>query len=575
MTDVTVEEGGKAKFLCPTTSMPRNLGKSLPFSVYWTFGGHRLDIIDTDLETESHYTSKVFDGRHVLIISKVKPEDEGEYECVATLGDRSDKAVGRLFVLRPPDPPHDVRVLGCHGNTAEIAWVSGRSNGANITGFTVQFNLRDSPDTWFDFYEEILPDKSKSYVELSPYGTYSFRVLARNEVGTSRPSSVTSRECTTPPDRPDRNPGGVRTKTDKKGYLVIEWEPLHRLSFHGPGFCYLVLWRKKGSLAWNSATVNGTYASRFEQEVDEVYGCFEVQVKSNNDMGEAHQPPYIYNGHSFEAEPLLVVSGFRLDTKRPLKDSTAHFKWEHVDPGDRKMNGKFRGYKIFYWKWDEGENSKKQVYIPDTLPALPPGGEFRGSISDLPAYSTIKVQVVVVNTHYHGPPSDTIDVYTPEGTPTSVQGLFADSILPDSVTLRWLPPERLNGIITGYDISYHLVKGNQLGPLVNVKPSPNTALELQARIDHLKPSHRYRFTIAAKTRAGRGDNASIDVRTANRTGGAVPSGNTIYRAHNDNPIADTKVENSSSRVESYFSLATAVFFFHVSAYFVFHSEFSL
>lgn len=128
------------------------------------------------------------------------------------------------FILGPPDPPHDVRVLGCHGNTAEIAWVPGRSNGANTTGFTVQFNLRDSPDTWFDFYEEILPDKNKSYVELSPYGTYSFRVLARNEVGTSRPSSVTSRECTTPPDRPDRNPGGVRTKTDKKGYLVIEWE---------------------------------------------------------------------------------------------------------------------------------------------------------------------------------------------------------------------------------------------------------------------------------------------------------------------------------------------------------------
>lgn len=100
MTDVTVEEGGKAKFLCPTTSMPRTFGKNQPFSVYWTFAGHRLDIMDTDLEAESHYTSKVFDGRHVLIISKVKPDDEGEYACVATLGDRSDRAVGKLFVLR-------------------------------------------------------------------------------------------------------------------------------------------------------------------------------------------------------------------------------------------------------------------------------------------------------------------------------------------------------------------------------------------------------------------------------------------------------------------------------------------
>lgn len=66
--------------------------------------------------------------------------------------------------------------------------------------------------------------------------------------------------------------------------IVSLLQPLHRLSFHGPGFCYLVLWRKKGSLAWNSATVNGTYASRFEQEVDEVYGCFEVQVRLTIDM---------------------------------------------------------------------------------------------------------------------------------------------------------------------------------------------------------------------------------------------------------------------------------------------------
>ncbi|CAL1543864.1 unnamed protein product, partial [Lymnaea stagnalis] len=341
------------------------------------------------------------------MISKVKPEDEGEYACVVTIGDWSNKAKGKLIVRRPPDPPQDVRVNSCHGNAAELSWQPGKSNGANITYYIVQFSLDDKYETtWFDFYEEISGDKTTSQVELSPYGIYMFRVLARNEVGTSKPSAVPSRKCTTPPDRPDRNPSKVRTRTDKKGFLVIEWEPLHRLSFHGPGFCYIVLWRRKGSLAWNSAVVNGTYASRFEQEVEDVYGSYEIQVKSNNDMGEAHQPAFIYKGHSFEAEPQVVVSGFQLDKQRPVQESTAHFKWEHVDSEDRKMNGKFKGYKIIYWQWDEGESSKKQVHIPvDTF--IPGGVEFKGSVSDLPAYSSFKFQVVVANQHYNGPPSDT------------------------------------------------------------------------------------------------------------------------------------------------------------------------
>lgn len=126
--------------------------------------------------------------------------------------------------LGAPDPPHDVRVISCYGNTAELSWQPGKSNGAEIQQFVLQYTLKEKPDTWFDFYDEVSGDKNTSYVEIPPYGTYMFRVLARNAVGVSRPSAVTSRECTTPPDRPDRNPINVLTKTDKKGFLVIEWE---------------------------------------------------------------------------------------------------------------------------------------------------------------------------------------------------------------------------------------------------------------------------------------------------------------------------------------------------------------
>lgn len=145
------------------------------------------------------------------------------------------------FITGPPEPPVDVRVKSCHGNTAEISWMHGKSNGAEILGYTVQFNLSEKPDAWYDSYEESPGDSTQAFVALAPYGTYSFRVIARNAVGFSRPSSVTSRECTTPPDRPDRNPSKVKTRTDKKGFLVIEWEVSWDISVFGAAFVVLLL----------------------------------------------------------------------------------------------------------------------------------------------------------------------------------------------------------------------------------------------------------------------------------------------------------------------------------------------
>ena len=39
----------------------------------------------------------------------------------------------------------------------------------------------------------------------------------------------------------------------------------------------------------------------FEREVNDVYQVYEIQVKAENELGEAHQPPFIYRGRSGEA----------------------------------------------------------------------------------------------------------------------------------------------------------------------------------------------------------------------------------------------------------------------------------
>ncbi|KAL8614800.1 hypothetical protein ACOMHN_065580 [Nucella lapillus] len=282
-------------------------------------------------------------NRHALIIKNTRLKDTGVYTCMASVGLDTDMSVAHLLVKGPPDPPRSVGVVACVGSTAQLRWEEGPNHGSTVIRYIVQFNTSHTPDRWHDYFEQFSAearqpsrranadrtptaasrhhgifrgksaadislgkgrppdDMQHANIELSPWGTYAFRVKAVSELGVSKPSHVTGRSCTTPPERPDTNPKNVRTRTDIKNTLVIEWNPIERLHFNGPGFRYLVKWRRKGSLAWESATVEDPEQTQFRHEVPDVYGLYEVQVKAQNDMGLSHQPAFVYIGRSGES----------------------------------------------------------------------------------------------------------------------------------------------------------------------------------------------------------------------------------------------------------------------------------
>lgn len=87
----------------------------------------------------------------------------------------------------------------------------------------MQFNTSESPDNWMYYYDEISGDVLTTRINLSPWGSFSFRLLAKNEVGFSKPSDPTKQQCTTPPEKPGGNPKDVRTLTHKMGKLIVTW----------------------------------------------------------------------------------------------------------------------------------------------------------------------------------------------------------------------------------------------------------------------------------------------------------------------------------------------------------------
>ncbi|XP_067685215.1 neuroglian-like isoform X1 [Haliotis asinina] len=511
--NVVVNEGERAKFICKTATHPLD---GLKLKLEWRHDGNIVNFTKND-----KYVYKRDKNRHSLIIKDARVADAGVYTCKATVDIDIDMSSAHLTVRSAPEPPIEVQVISCHGKSAEIVWQAGPNNGDDITGFIIQYNTSESKDTWHDSDDRSLGDEQTAYVNLNPWGTYSFRVLAMNSVGISKPSKPTKRSCTTPPERPYRNPDNVHTTTEKKGMLVIEWTVIPRLYHNGPGFRYHVYYRPQSQTYWLDGLVTNPAVNYFEVEVNDVYHTYQISVKSENDLGESHQTAFIYKGHSGEDEPTVSPKDFRLDPTHPVGAHTVHFIWEAVDTSEEKIQGHFRGYKLRYWKSSEGRHKMKEVDV--VMSARDHGPDVRVALADIPAYTALRAQVAVMNTHYTGPPSQTIDFFTPEGVPGPVRSLHAEAFGMSYVLLKWLPPDEPNGILLGYDIGYQpIMTNNTLGPVKSLKPQITNPSTLGARITGLDPDHEYRFYVWPRTDSGRGDSMYLDIKTADGKLPVVP-----------------------------------------------------
>ncbi|KAK3101285.1 hypothetical protein FSP39_002402 [Pinctada imbricata] len=489
-----------------------------------------------------------------LIIRDIEQTDAGTYTCVAGLRGYKDKdkCSAELTVKGPPDPPRNVEILTCPGrHQAELIWEDGNNNGEEIVSYLVQYNSSMNPFYWNSAYDEVTPNdlkKSNSYfINLAPWGKYSFRVLAKNNLGYSEPSKPTPSSCDTPPSRPFGNPQNVATKTDKMGKLIITWDPMPRMLHNGPGLSYVVSYRHKGNTYWNDEIVKDPNENELEIDVDDIYGLYEVKVKAKNSFGESFRPPYRILGHSGEAEPSVspeisawtqksqsvltppTLSGnLWIRLKKILMENSEDIWYQYKIQSVclnfcllLLMHMSFLGEKFLrYWKSSEGRRHWEEV--PIRIEKFYPFQDVRATVNDLPPNTALRAQVSVMNDHYTGQPSDTIDFSTPEGVPGPVRSLREMEIKSNEAQLTWLPPDEPNGELVGYDIGYQPV--NEESESVRaLEPTIQNPSTLIATIIGLQPDQEYRFFVWARTNAGRGTPVSIDVRTKRLHDGPCPN----------------------------------------------------
>lgn len=131
-----------------------------------------------------------------------------------------------FFVCFPdvPDPPIDVTLTSCDNRVAQLSWRLISENYSPVVQFIIQYNTSFNPDTWRNAKTQLPRDRFFQRITLSPYANYSFRVIAVNLIGQSKPSIPTVKVCQMPPDVPHHNPKGVCTLNVKPKTLVISWQ---------------------------------------------------------------------------------------------------------------------------------------------------------------------------------------------------------------------------------------------------------------------------------------------------------------------------------------------------------------
>jgi neuronal cell adhesion protein len=514
--DYEVKAGEQATFRCNAVSDPK-----LALKIIWMHNGEELDY-DTD--------ARFFQANdYSLTISKTTELDSGNYTCAATTDLDEAHASATLIVQDVPNQPK-LTNIECNAHDATVGWESQGDNRSPILYFTIQYNTSFTPDTWEVAFDKVPATEFSYTVSMSPWANYTFRVLAWNKVGPSKPSEH-SGHCTTQPDVPYKNPDNVEGKGTSPNNLVIKWSHMPEIEHNAPRFQYRVYWRRDIAGDWNQEDIYDWLRNELLVDNQPTFQKYRIKVVAINEMGEANVASREVIGYSGEDKPLEAPRNFTVlnvvDAKQAL------LSWMPVT--EESVRGHFKGYKIQTWTEGEGEDNYREIIIKnDARQAL---------VQKFTPDAENFARILAFNERYNGPASNIVQFKTPEGVPSSIPSLEVFPLGSSAFHMKWKKPLQPNGQLTGYRIYFQEVNGTELYELKERKPNIEDPKITTCKLAGLKPNSKYRVHVRATTQVGEGEDYYIESRT--NTGAAIrPEKPNFLWDHvlNDDGLAKVKVK---------------------------------
>ncbi|XP_046730798.1 neurofascin homolog (chicken) a isoform X20 [Silurus meridionalis] len=471
--------GSMARFDCKIKH-----DSTLPITVIW---------LKNDKPLHVSWMSKFKKEEDSLSISNIQPDDEGTYTCTVTTELDQDSASARLTVLDRPDSPKDLELSDLSARSVRLTWIPGNENNSPITQYLVQYEEnRWKPGEWQNL-SSYSGDQNSVNLNLSPFVNYQFRVIAINSVGQSRPSRPSARYQTSGA-APYVYPNGLKGWGTKKNNMEISWQPLLDNQRNGPDLRYVISWRRKElKEEWNNITTTNT--KHIVSDTD-TYVPYEIKIQAVNDFGPGPESNIVI-GYSGEDRPTDAPGDLRVSK---LNSNKVNIIWNPVEA--KSINGEFKEYRLYYWREASLVKDLKVNKDKKTKGFFSDASQNSGVLMDLVPYSKYKMYMVVANTKFEGPHSNTVEFQTKEGLPGAPKFFRIVQRNASTIRLEWNKPLEPNGILIGYTLQYKTVNGTQEGKLQVLSFFPNETEHTMHLPDRFT---RYKFYLSARTQVGSGE----------------------------------------------------------------------
>uniref|UniRef100_A0AAQ6AC83 DCC netrin 1 receptor n=1 Tax=Amphiprion ocellaris TaxID=80972 RepID=A0AAQ6AC83_AMPOC len=425
---------------------------------------------------------QIVDGSNLQILGLVK-SDEGFYQCIAENSAGSSQAMAQLLLREPgtaggsgvalPSAPRDLVPVLVSSRFVRLSWRPPEEAGGAVQTYGVYYS-QDGVERERSVNVSEPESLELTVSNLKPEESYSFRVIAYNDVGpgeSSAPLKITTKPDLQVPSRVESLRAGSLSPTS----VQVNWEPPSLPN--GPVLGYRLLWTESPS--GKDVEVNGL---NYKMEGLNKFTEYTVRVLAINRYGPGTA-----------SEPLSVTTQSDVPSAPPqnitLEVVLIKVSWQPPPRG--AQNGLITAYKIKYRK--TGRRGDQEAIEPNNFWYLFTGLE-KGS-----QYS---FQVAAMTVNGTGPASEWFTAETPENdldesqVPDQPSSLHVRP-LPNSIIMSWTPPLSPNILVRGYIIGYGV--GSPYAETVRVDSK-----QRYYSIENLEPSSHYVISLKAFNNAGEG-----------------------------------------------------------------------
>uniref|UniRef100_A0A668UMB3 DCC netrin 1 receptor n=1 Tax=Oreochromis aureus TaxID=47969 RepID=A0A668UMB3_OREAU len=432
---------------------------------------------------------QIVDGSNLQILGLVK-SDEGFYQCIAENSAGSSQAMAQLLLREPaffplpsssvalPSAPRDLVPVLVSSRFVRLSWRPPEETGGAVQTYGVYYS-QDGVDRERSVNVSEPESLELTVSNLKPEESYSFRVVAYNDIGpgeSSAPLKITTKPDLQVPSKVE----SLRALALSPTSVQVSWEPPSLPN--GPILGYRLLWTESPSGKEQSVEVNG---QNYKMEGLNKFTEYTVRVLAINRYG----PGTASDAVSVTTQSDVPSAPPQNITLEVVLSRSIKVSWQ--PPPRSAQNGIITAYKIKYRK--TGRRGDQEAIEPNNFWYLFTGLE-KGS-----QYS---FQVAAMTANGTGPASDWYTAETPENdldesqVPDQPSSLHVRP-LPNSIIMSWTPPLSPNILVRGYIIGYGV--GSPYAETVRVDSK-----QRYYSIENLEPSSHYVISLKAFNNAGEG-----------------------------------------------------------------------